>query len=116
MNKINTLTMAEEEGLVGTKYGAIGNDVFGSVGRGWCFDGSVESTSFRCGNFTDSVWQDKHSVHAHNAQWEFYHVIEGKVKVRDDGGITPIEKGDAFLFKQGEAHQIINDADSDFVV
>ena len=47
---------------------------------------------------------------------EFYHVIEGKGKVRDDSGLMPIEKGDAFVFKPGEAHQIINDSDSDLIV
>src|SRR5581483_706619 len=54
--------------------------------------------------------------HSHSAQWEFYHVMSGKGKVRHRDGLTPIETGDAFLFKPGEPHQLINDGDEDLVV
>src|SRR5213596_4330501 len=47
--------------------------------------------------------------HSHSAQWEFYHVISGSGVVRDAGGTIRIEVGDAFIFKPGEAHQILND-------
>jgi uncharacterized cupin superfamily protein len=47
--------------------------------------------------------------HSHSAQWEFYHVISGKGAVRHEAGTTAIEPGDAFIFKPGEAHQLIND-------
>ena len=53
--------------------------------------------------------------HSHSAQWEFYHVISGQGSVRDAEGHTPVTAGDAFLFKPGEAHQIINDSDDDLV-
>jgi uncharacterized cupin superfamily protein len=53
--------------------------------------------------------------HSHSAQWEFYHVISGRGQVRHEGGLTPIEPGDAFLFKPGEAHTIINDSGADLV-
>ena len=53
--------------------------------------------------------------HSHSAQWEFYHVISGKGAVRDESGTTPIEPGDAFIFKPGEAHQLLNDGDEDLV-
>lgn len=53
--------------------------------------------------------------HAHSAQWEFYHVISGTGLVRDEGGMTPVEPGDAFLFKPGEAHTITNQGDADLV-
>ena len=46
--------------------------------------------------------------HSHSAQWEFYHIISGTGRVRDDSGETPIEAGDAFVFKPGEAHQLVN--------
>ena len=54
--------------------------------------------------------------HSHSAQWEFYHVISGRGAVRHEDGTTAIEAGDAFLFKPGEAHQVINDSDADLVV
>ena len=54
--------------------------------------------------------------HSHSAQWEFYHVLSGKGLARDKGGNVPIREGDAFIFKPGEAHQLINDGDSDLVI
>jgi uncharacterized cupin superfamily protein len=54
--------------------------------------------------------------HSHSAQWEFYHVISGRGLVRDDRGTTPVEPGDAFLFKPGEAHQVTNPGGSEDLV
>ena len=54
--------------------------------------------------------------HSHSAQFEFYHVISGTGRVRDETGTTPIGPGDAFLFKPGEAHQIANDGADDLVL
>jgi uncharacterized cupin superfamily protein len=53
---------------------------------------------------------------SHSAQWEFYHVISGTGKVRHQGGVTDIEPGDAFLFKPGEPHQLINDGAQDLII
>jgi uncharacterized cupin superfamily protein len=54
--------------------------------------------------------------HSHSAQWELYHVISGAGTVRHKGGRTAIEAGDAFVFKPGEAHQLINDSADDLVL
>jgi len=54
--------------------------------------------------------------HSHSAQWEFYHVISGSGQARDESGLTPIVAGDAFLFKPGEPHQLINDGTEDLVI
>ena len=54
--------------------------------------------------------------HSHSAQWEFYHVISGTGAVRHQDGTTPIESGDAFIFKPGQPHQLINDAVEDLVL
>ena len=54
--------------------------------------------------------------HAHSAQWEFYHVISGSGAVRHEEGTTPIESGDAFIFKPGQAHQLTNNGSEDLVV
>jgi uncharacterized cupin superfamily protein len=53
---------------------------------------------------------------SHSAQWEFYHVISGAGKVRHLDGMTDIESGDAFLFKPGEPHQLINDGAQDLAL
>jgi uncharacterized cupin superfamily protein len=53
---------------------------------------------------------------SHSAQWEFYHVISGAGKVRHQDGVTDIEPGDAFLFKPGEPHQLINDGAQDLII
>src|SRR5580704_2608162 len=54
--------------------------------------------------------------HAHSAQWEFYHVISGGGVVRHKDGTTRVEAGDAFIFKPGEPHQIINDRAEDLIL
>jgi uncharacterized cupin superfamily protein len=54
--------------------------------------------------------------HSHSAQWEFYHVVAGKGKARHAEGLTPIEAGDAFIFRPGEPHQLFNDGDEDLIV
>ncbi len=54
--------------------------------------------------------------HSHSAQWEFYQVLTGRGSVRDAGGMTPIEAGDAFLFRPGEAHGFLNDSTHDLVI
>ncbi|MBV8726206.1 MAG: cupin domain-containing protein [Candidatus Eremiobacteraeota bacterium] len=53
--------------------------------------------------------------HSHSAQWEFFQIILGTGTVRDSDGTTPIEEGDAFLFKPGEPHQIRNDGRQDLI-
>lgn len=54
--------------------------------------------------------------HSHSAQWEFYNVISGRGLVRHREGTTAVETGDAFLFKPGEPHQIINNGELDLVL
>jgi len=53
---------------------------------------------------------------SHSAQWEFYHVISGSGVVRHKDGTTPIESGDAFIFKPGELHQLINNSTQDLIL
>lgn len=60
--------------------------------------------------------QTPYPYHSHSAQWEFYHVISGTGVVRHKDGTTPIEEGDAFLFKPNEPHQITNDGEIDLVL
>jgi uncharacterized cupin superfamily protein len=53
--------------------------------------------------------------HSHSMQWEFYHVISGRGRVRHESGTTAIELGDAFIFQPDQAHQLINDGSEDLV-
>jgi uncharacterized cupin superfamily protein len=54
--------------------------------------------------------------HSHSAQWEFYHILEGGGKVRDDEGEHGVTEGDAFLYKPGENHQIVNTGEKDMII
>jgi uncharacterized cupin superfamily protein len=53
--------------------------------------------------------------HAHSAESELYLIVSGRGNVRDKHGITEVRPGDAFLFQPGEAHQLSNAGDEDFV-
>jgi uncharacterized cupin superfamily protein len=53
--------------------------------------------------------------HAHAAESELYLVVSGRGNVRDKHGTTEVEPGDAFFFQPGEAHQLWNSGDEDFV-
>jgi len=53
--------------------------------------------------------------HAHSAESELYLVVSGRGGVRDKDGTTIVTEGDAFLFQPGEAHQLTNAGDEDFV-
>ena len=53
--------------------------------------------------------------HAHAAESELYLVLSGRGNVRDKDGITEVGPGDAFFFQPGEAHQLSNSGDEDFV-
>jgi uncharacterized cupin superfamily protein len=49
--------------------------------------------------------------HPHAAESELYLVVSG----RDIDGVPEVGPGDAFLFQPGEAHQLSNAGDEDFV-
>jgi uncharacterized cupin superfamily protein len=53
--------------------------------------------------------------HAHAAESELYLAVSGRGSVRDKEGITKVGPGDAFFFQPGEAHQLSNAGDEDFV-
>jgi len=53
--------------------------------------------------------------HAHSAESELYLVVSGRGSVRDENGITEVGPGDAFFFQPGEAHQLSNAGNEDFV-
>ncbi len=53
--------------------------------------------------------------HSHSAESEFYLVISGRGNIRDKSGTTEVTAGDAFFFGPGEAHQLTNAGEEDFV-
>ena len=53
--------------------------------------------------------------HSHGAESELYLVISGRGSVRDENGSTEVSAGDAFFFGPGEAHQLTNAGEEDFV-
>jgi uncharacterized cupin superfamily protein len=62
------------------------------------------------------VGKAAYPYHSHSAQWEFYHVLSGRGRVRHMDGTTDIVPGDAFLFEPGQPHQLMNDGPEDLVV
>jgi len=53
--------------------------------------------------------------HAHAAESELYVVVSGRGMVRDKDGITEVGPDDAFFFQPGQAHQLSNAGEEDFV-
>lgn len=53
--------------------------------------------------------------HSHGAESELYLVVSGQGSIRDKDGSTIVTAGDAFFFGPGEAHQVTNAGDDDFV-
>jgi uncharacterized cupin superfamily protein len=53
--------------------------------------------------------------HSHSSESELYLVISGRGSVRDKDGTTEVGSGDAFFFGPGEAHQLANAGEEDFV-
>jgi len=53
--------------------------------------------------------------HSHAAESELYLVVSGRGSVRDKSGSATVIAGDALFFQPGEAHQLANAGDEDFV-
>lgn len=116
MHKVNTdkLNSTERASPKG-KYGAYVKHVSIALGRE---DGSTDLMKrhpFDVAIVTIPPGKAYCPYHCHSAQWEFYHVLSGAGKARHEGGATEIGPGDAFIFKPGEAHQILNDGDQPLV-
>ncbi len=53
--------------------------------------------------------------HSHSSESELYLVVSGRGSVRDKEGSTIVTAGDAFFFGPGEAHQLTNAGEEDFL-
>jgi uncharacterized cupin superfamily protein len=117
MRKINThhvteLTWTSPKG----KFGGAGKQVSEELGRNPIATDLLERHPFDVEIQRLSPGKSSCPYHSHSAQWEFYHVISGRGVARDESGRTPIEPGDAFIFKPGQAHEIINDGTEDLIL
>lgn len=116
MHKINTHTLEEITwSSPKEKFAGAGKQVSEALGRKPRSTDLLDRHPFDVEICRVPPGKTPYPYHAHSAQWEFYHVIAGTGCVRDEGGTTRIESGDAVLFKPGEAHQITNDGEVDLV-
>jgi uncharacterized cupin superfamily protein len=117
MQKINTNNLAEEN-WTSTKGKFIGfsKTVSEALGRKPNSTDLDERHPFDVEILRIPPGKTPYPYHSHSAQWEFYHVISGKGSLRHAEGVTVIEAGDAFVFKPGEPHQLINDSEHDLIL
>ena len=117
MRKVNTKSLNEEfwSSPKGT-FACGGQEISEALGRKPLSTDLMERHPFDVEICRIPPGKRAYPYHSHGAQWEFYHVISGRGTVRDEAGLTPIESGDAFLFKPGEAHQLINDSAEDLIL
>ena len=117
MKKINTNQLEEFSWQSPRgKFGGAGREVSAALGRKPQSTDSMERHPFDVEICRLTPGQTPCPYHSHSAQWEFYHVISGRGSVRHKEGTTAIEPGDAFLFKPGEPHQLINNGKEDLVL
>ena len=117
MNKINTNTLDELSwSSPKGKFSGAGKQVSEALGRKPASTDLNERHPFDVEILRIPPGQTPYPYHSHSAQWEFYHVISGQGTVRHQDGIAALEAGDAFLFKPGEPHQIINGGQQDLVL
>ncbi|MBV8171455.1 MAG: cupin domain-containing protein [Candidatus Eremiobacteraeota bacterium] len=117
MRKVNTdmleeLTWSSPQG----KFKGAGKQVSEALGRKPKSTDLMDRHPFDVEILRVAPGQMPYPYHSHSAQWEFYHVISGSGTVRHEGGSDPITAGDAFIFRPGEAHQLINSGNADLVV
>jgi uncharacterized cupin superfamily protein len=117
MRKVNTETLEE---ITWTsprgKFKGSGKEVSEALGRNPKSTDLMERHPFDVEILRVPPGQTPYPYHSHSAQWEFYHVISGSGSVRDAEGTTKVTRGDAFIFRPNEAHQLTNTGDTDLVV
>ncbi len=117
MRKINTNTLEEIPfASPKGKYAGFGKEVSEALGRDPSSTDLLHSHTFHVEILRVPPGKAPYVYHSHSAQWEFYHIISGRGKVRHQDGTTAVETGDAFLFKPGEPHQLFNDSEADLIV
>jgi uncharacterized cupin superfamily protein len=117
MRKVNTKDIEEETWASPKgKFVGAGKEISETLGRKPASTDLMERHPFDVEICRVPPGKMPYPYHSHSAQWEFYHVISGHGLVRHKEGTTPIEAGDAFIFKPGEPHQLINNSSDDLVL
>jgi uncharacterized cupin superfamily protein len=117
VKKINTKDIPEESWTSPKgKFAAFGKSVSIALGREETSTDLQDRHPFDLEILRVAPGQTPYVYHSHSAQWELYHVISGKGVVRHAVGTTPIESGDAFIFKPDKPHQLTNDGSEDLVM
>lgn len=117
MRKVNTNNMAEDSwSSPKGKFAGAGKQVSEALGRKPQSMDLMERHPFDVEILRIPPGKTPYPYHSHSVQWEFYHVISGRGVVRHQDGTTPIESGDAFIFRPGQPHQLINDNTADLIV
>ncbi|OAI43141.1 cupin [Verrucomicrobia bacterium SCGC AG-212-E04] len=116
MEKINTNRMSEVTCTSPTgRFASIDKEISQALGRDAASTDLQKRHPFDLAICRIPPGRSLCPYHSHSAQWEFYLVISGSGRARHEGGFSPIEAGDAFLFPPGEAHQLTNDGADDLV-
>lgn len=117
MRKVNTNNIVEESwSSPKGKFRGAGREISIALGRDPASANPKDRHPFDVEIMRIPAGQKPYPYHSHAAQWEFYHVISGRGVVRDAGGTTRIETGDAFIFPPDEPHEFHNDSSEDLIV
>jgi uncharacterized cupin superfamily protein len=116
MRKVNLKDMHERERQSpGGKYGRRSKEISVALGRDPESLDLNKRHPFDLAIATIPKGKSLCPYHSHSAESELYLVISGRGSIRDKDGTTEVGAGDAFFFRPGEAHQLSNAGDEDFV-
>jgi uncharacterized cupin superfamily protein len=117
MRKINTHTLSEISwSSPKGKFAGAGKEISEALGRQPKSTDLNQRHPFDVEILRVPPGKAPYVYHSHSAQWEFYHVISGTGQVRHQDGVSEIAPGDAFIFKPGEPHQLINNGPENLIV
>src|SRR5947209_4622596 len=116
MRKVNVRDIAEEERKSpGGKYHKFVKEISIALGREKASLDLVKRHPFDLALVRIPKGKTYCPYHSHSAESELYLVVSGQGNIRDKDGSTIVTAGDAFFFGPGEAHQLANAGEEDFV-
>ena len=116
MRKVNLRDVQEEERRSpGGKYHKFVKDISIALGREPSSLDLIKRHPFDVALVRIPKGKSYCPYHGHSAESEFYVVVSGRGQIRDKSGTTEVDAGDAFFFPPGEAHQLSNTSDEDFI-